>query len=95
MAPGRFKLMPNYPNPFNPTTTIRYQLPAKMDVQVTIYNVLGRRVATLANATQKAGQHELRWDASQMASGLYFYRVVAKGGGSKKIVKQKKMTLIK
>ncbi|WP_138431952.1 T9SS type A sorting domain-containing protein [Fodinibius saliphilus] len=95
IAPSEFKLMPNYPNPFNPTTTIRYQLPDQMRVKVTIFNVLGRKVATLANEVQKAGQHDLQWNASNMASGLYFYRVVAEGKDQQRIVEQKKMMLVK
>jgi hypothetical protein len=94
-APSEFELMPNYPNPFNPSTTIQYRLPAQMEVQVSVYNILGRKVATLADALQEAGQQELRWDASNMASGLYFYRVVAEGQNTERIVEQKKMMLIK
>lgn len=94
-APTEFELLPNYPNPFNPATTIQYQLPVQMDVQVSVYNILGRKVATLADGLQEAGQHEFRWNASNMASGLYFYRVVAKGQGRSRIVDNRKMMLIK
>lgn len=94
-SPGRFELMPNYPNPFNPSTTIQYNLPARMEVTVKIYNMLGRRVATLADKVQEAGRHELRWDASNMASGLYFYQVIAENSDGKQIVENRKMMLIK
>jgi len=93
--PDQFELLPNYPNPFNPTTTIQYRLPVQMDVQVSVYNILGRKVATLADGLQEAGQQELRWDASNMASGLYFYRVIAEGSDGKQIIKNHKMMLIK
>jgi hypothetical protein len=95
-APSKFELMPNYPNPFNPATTIRYRLPVQMDVQVSVYHILGRsKVATLADGLQEAGQQELQWDAGNMASGLYFYRVVAQGQDGNRIVENRKMMLIK
>ncbi|MCH2450213.1 MAG: T9SS type A sorting domain-containing protein [Gracilimonas sp.] len=94
-APEKFELLSNYPNPFNPSTTISYRLPAQMNIVVSIYNILGHKVATLVEGPQNAGQHELLWDASNMASGLYFYRIVAKGENTKTIVDQKKMMLIK
>lgn len=94
-SPGRFKLLPNYPNPFNPSTNIQYNLPARMHVRVAVYNMLGRRVAILVDKIQEAGPHELRWDASRMASGLYFYQIIADGKNGRKIVRQKKMMLIK
>lgn len=93
--PGKFELENNYPNPFNPATTIKYRLPAQMTVKVTIFDVLGREVAVLADGLQEAGTQTLSWDASRMASGLYFYRVVAEGQGGKRLVQNKKMMLIK
>jgi len=95
VASPPFKLFNNYPNPFNPTTTIQYLLPARMKVKVQVYNVIGRKVATLIDGRQEAGKHQLRWDASRMASGIYFYRVIAKGKSGRSMVKQKKMMLIK
>ncbi|HEX6981940.1 MAG TPA: T9SS type A sorting domain-containing protein [Balneolaceae bacterium] len=94
-APSKFKLLQNYPNPFNPTTTIEYLLPAEMKVKVTIYNILGRKVATLVDETQEAGRQELHWNADGMASGLYIYRVIADAENGKKIIQQRKMMLIK
>ena len=94
-APARFELLPNYPNPFNPATTIAYRLPAPMRVRVAVYNLLGRRVATLAEGPRPAGQHTVRWHAGGMASGLYFYRVVAEGADGKRIIRNRKMLLVK
>lgn len=88
--PNEFDLYQNYPNPFNPATTIRYDLPQNTDVRLDIYNILGQRVYTLVNAPQKAGRYEVRFDASSLASGVYFYRLMT---GEFASVKQ--MTLIK
>lgn len=93
--PSEFALDQNYPNPFNPTTTITYRLPAQMNVRVTVFDVLGRRVATLADGLQEAGTQTLSWDASRLASGLYFYRVVAEGPEGGRLMQNKKMMLIK
>ena len=94
-APAEFALDPNYPNPFNPSTTIAYRLPASMRVNVTVFNLLGQRIATLADELQPAGAHTLRWDAGRLASGLYFYRVIAEGEAGRRIVEHRKMMLIK
>ena len=73
-----FKLEQNYPNPFNPNTTINYQLPENSDVNLSIYNILGQKVATLVNEKQIAGNYKFQWNASQFPSGLYFYRIKTK-----------------
>ena len=66
-------LEPAYPNPFNPTTTIQYNLPAAMHVRLAVYDVLGREVAVLVDNTNEAGTHEVSFDASRLSSGVYFY----------------------
>jgi len=77
--PETLTLLGNYPNPFNPTTSIRYALPATGEVSIQVYDLLGRLVADLAPGVQPAGTHEMRFDASGFASGLYFYRVQTDG----------------
>lgn len=88
--PSAFRLEQNYPNPFNPTTIISYQLAKSSHVRLTVWNVLGRRVATLVNTDQQKGAHEVSFNASQLSSGIYFYRLQA---GNKVFVK--KMLLMK
>ena len=66
-----------YPNPFNPSTTIRYSLPKQSHVTLQICDMLGREVALLVNEDKMAGSYEARWDASKFSSGLYFYKLYA------------------
>jgi hypothetical protein len=85
-----FRLAQNYPNPFNPTTTIAYQLPVGSQVSLKIYDVLGREVATLVNTRQSAGYYTFTLNASNLATGIYFYRLQAGN-----FVSTKKMMLVK
>ena len=75
--PTEFALRQNYPNPFNPTTTIKYDVPAESAVRIVLFDVLGREVRRLVDRAQKAGRYEVVFDASQIASGTYFYRMQA------------------
>jgi hypothetical protein len=68
-----FELYPNYPNPFNPTTIIGYNIPFDGDVTLKIYNLLGNEVKTLVNEYQSAGNHKIEFDAAELSSGNYFY----------------------
>ncbi|HKJ44232.1 MAG TPA: invasin domain 3-containing protein [Balneolales bacterium] len=77
--PDKIELNQNFPNPFNPTTTIRFALPKSEQVKIVVYNILGQRVATITNKKYQAGYHEVVWDAHRVASGLYFYRMVTGG----------------
>lgn len=70
---NEFNLAQNYPNPFNPTTTIIYSIPESNNTRLTIYDILGREVSTLVNGFNKAGQHEIIFDAQDLPSGVYFY----------------------
>jgi len=67
----------NYPNPFNPRTIINYELANTNDVELSIYNLLGQKVATLVSEKQNIGFHQVEWDASGFASGVYYYRIEA------------------
>jgi hypothetical protein len=75
--PGRTELLANFPNPFNLSTTIRYGLPQKSPVTLAIYNILGQQVAVLVNGEQEAGYYDVKFDGTNSASGLYFYRLIA------------------
>jgi hypothetical protein len=73
--PTQYTLMQNYPNPFNPSTTITFGLPERGRVRLTMYNTLGEQVAELTNGELEAGYHTVRFDASMLPSGVYFYRI--------------------
>ena len=88
--PVTYSLSQNYPNPFNPVTTINYSIPAVSDVRLDIFNILGQRITTLINENQQPGEYSIIWDASNMASAIYFYRLTTE----EKIL-TKKMLLIK
>ena len=90
VTPNEFSLGQNYPNPFNPTTNIEYSVTATSNVSLKVYDMLGKEVATLVNKQQDAGTYIVNWNASGLASGIYFYRLSA---GS--FVSTKKLTLTK
>jgi len=92
--PKEFALDHNYPNPFNPVTTIQYALPKRADVSLVIYNILGEEVKRFAEIGKDAGYHELVWDASGAASGVYLYRLRA-GPPAGGFIQTKKMLLLK
>jgi hypothetical protein len=75
ITPAGFSLKQNYPNPFNPTTTINYALPVRSNVTLKIYDALGRDIATLVDQEKPAGDHQVLFDAKNLASGIYFYRL--------------------
>jgi hypothetical protein len=78
-VPATFKLAQNYPNPFNPTTTIRYEIPGGTygHTSLRVYDIMGREVATLVNETKEAGSYQVTFNASKLASGVYFYKLQA------------------
>ena len=82
--PKKFALMQNYPNPFNPVTLIQFLLPRESRVSLTVYNLLGERVAELVNDLKPAGKHSIQFDASNLSSGIYLYRIQMGGFGAVK-----------
>jgi len=88
--PSNYHLSQNFPNPFNPETTIRYGVPKSSRVSLTVMDVLGRQVATLVNEVKPAGNYQIDWNSSAWSSGIYFYRLQA--GGFTEI---RKMVLMK
>jgi hypothetical protein len=76
-VPKVFALEQNYPNPFNPKTEVRFQVPGASDVNITVYDMLGRKVAVLVNERKLPGRYEVTFDGSRLASGTYFYRMAA------------------
>ena len=89
-APLQFALSQNYPNPFNPSTQIEYTIPEDGYVSLKVYNALGQEVANLVNGIQKAGSHDVTFNASSVSSGVYYYRIE-----SGENVSVKKMMVIK
>ena len=89
-APTDFALQQNYPNPFNPVTTITYSLPVKSQVTLVVYNTLGESVVQLVNAEKEAGRYEVKFSATALPSGIYFYRLQAND-----FTQVKKMILLK
>jgi len=90
ILPKNIHLRQNFPNPFNASTTIHYNLPTASDITIDIYDILGRKVTTLIDRQQPAGYHQATWQADDFSSGIYFYRI--KGG---EFTKTKKMILLK
>ncbi len=89
--PDSFELLSNYPNPFNPSTTVSFRVAAESHIRVSVFDMLGRKVATLTDQPYTGGTHQVQWDASAMASGQYIYRMEANG----KLVGAKAMLLLK
>ncbi|MCI0555705.1 MAG: FG-GAP-like repeat-containing protein, partial [Anaerolineae bacterium] len=89
-SPSSYSLSQNYPNPFNASTTIRYEIPNRTNVQLEVIDALGRQIAVLVNEEKEAGYHEVDWQANDIASGVYFYRLKA---GS--FVETKKLILLR
>ena len=94
--PGEYALQQSYPNPFNPITTIRYQLPEPSDVNLTIYDLLGQEVKVLVSEMQPEGWYRVRWDGRDEAgrlvsSGVYLYRLSVE----EEFLQTKKMTVVR
>ncbi len=98
--PTTYELLQNYPNPYNPSTTIEYQLPGtgtrtRYNVSLKVYDVIGREIANLVNEQQEPGYYQKTFDARRYASGMYIYRLVATDEQNKQHVFQKKMVLLR
>ncbi|HKJ81268.1 MAG TPA: T9SS type A sorting domain-containing protein, partial [Ignavibacteriaceae bacterium] len=90
VLPSSYTLSQNYPNPFNPSTEIKFSLPEASNVKLTIYDAIGKQVAVLVNDYLATGSYRYSWNASNLASGIYFYRIEAKNFNM-----VKKMVLLK
>jgi flagellar hook assembly protein FlgD len=95
LIPNQFALHQNHPNPFNPITTLRYDLPENGHVNITIYDMLGREIRTLVNSTQDVGYRSVIWDATNdygkpVSAGVYLYQIQAG-----EFVQTRKMVLLK
>jgi len=86
----KFELIQNYPNPFNPSTTIKYSIPKSSNIELSIYNLAGQKLTTLVNKSHHPGNHQITWDGSKYASGVYIYQIKADN-----FVQSKKMLLLK
>jgi hypothetical protein len=93
-VPTKFNLSQNYPNPFNPTTKINYELAQDSKVNITVFDILGREMIKLVNQEQKAGYYTIAADSKNLASGTYFYRLIAKANNNDYVI-TKKMNVIK
>lgn len=90
IQPEQYSLEQNYPNPFNPTTSIRYQVSSIAQVTLKVYDILGNEVARLVNEDKPVGSYEVDFDASQLSSGIYLYKLTAGN-----FIETRKMILIK
>jgi hypothetical protein len=88
--PFTFCLEQNYPNPFNPSTTIKFELPQTSHVKLSVSDLLGREVIVLLNEKRNAGIHEVKLEGSNLASGVYFYRLQARD-----FIQTKKLVILK
>jgi len=91
LFPNKLLLHQNYPNPFNPKTNINYEVPVISEVDLSIYNILGQKVATLVSKKQPAGTYKVEWDALGFTSGIYFYKLETENG----FTQTKKLVLLK
>ncbi len=89
-SPSDFVLYQNYPNPFNPATVIKYNIPYQANVSLRVYDMLGNEITTLVNESKSAGDYEAVFNADNLSSGIYFYKLIAGD-----VVQTKKMVLIR
>lgn len=89
-SPADYALLQNYPNPFNPSTKIQFSIPARGNIKLTVYNLLGQEIKTLVNEFKESGTHTINFDAVGLNSGVYFYKIESNG-----YTQTRKMTLLK
>jgi hypothetical protein len=94
-VPGEFALSQNYPNPFNPATTIKFSIPQSGFVSLKVYDILGREVSQIVKDNLQVGSYEVNFDASNLTSGTYFYKINVNTDGSVNWTQTKKMVLVK
>lgn len=94
-VPAEFFITPNYPNPFNPTTKIKFGLPASANVKLIVYDMLGKQVDLLVNSSLEAGEYEADWNAGNFASGIYIYKIEARDNAGKQYIETRRMVLVK
>ena len=95
IVPEKTELLGNYPNPFNPSTNISYQLSTMSRVTLKVFDILGREVVTLVDEQMEAGYYSILFDGSELASGIYFVRLVAQSEEGKPFVQTRKLLLMK
>ena len=93
--PTEYAMMSAYPNPFNPVTSIGFEIPEESMVKVVIYDLRGQEVAMRMDGMSVAGSHSVNWDATEMASGIYFVNFIASRNGMSSISKIQKLMLVK
>ena len=93
--PDRFFISPNYPNPFNPITKIKFGLPSASNVKITVFDMLGKQVDILANSNLEAGEYSADWNAVNFASGIYIYKIEAVDKKGNSFIETRKMVLVK
>ena len=93
--PSEFSISGNYPNPFNPSTQIKFGLPEVAEVSIKIYNIIGQEVATIVNDQMRAGFHNATFKADNLSSGVYIARLTAIGSSGAEFIREIKMQLIK
>jgi photosystem II stability/assembly factor-like uncharacterized protein len=95
IVPVQFELSQNYPNPFNPSTKIKFAVPTEANVHISLYNSVGQKVADIVNNTYAVGNYEINFNASNLSSGTYFYKINAAGVNGSSFTSVKKMMLLK
>ncbi|NOS85912.1 MAG: T9SS type A sorting domain-containing protein, partial [Ignavibacteria bacterium] len=95
LIPEKFFVNPNYPNPFNQETKIKFGLPANADVKISVYDLLGREVDVLVNSKLDAGEYLANWNATNFASGIYIYKIEARDVKGNNFIETRRMVLVK